>query len=91
MLHAIYRKAGIYYVRFKVLTATSMKVTAFWDIVPCSFVEVGRRFRGALTSETSVYFNKTTQHYFPYGRYLLLSIYSLILCKLDGPFTNVSQ
>jgi hypothetical protein len=23
-----------------------MKMTAFWDIAPCSFVKVGRRFRG---------------------------------------------
>jgi hypothetical protein len=23
-----------------------MKMTAFWDIVPCSLVEVDRRFRG---------------------------------------------
>jgi hypothetical protein len=32
-------------VRFQVLTAASMKVTAFWDIAPCSLVEVDRRFR----------------------------------------------
>jgi hypothetical protein len=32
--------------RFQVLTAASMKMTAFWDIVPCSLVEVDRRFRG---------------------------------------------
>jgi hypothetical protein len=28
-------------VRFEVLTVVSMKMTAFWDIVPCSLVEVG--------------------------------------------------
>jgi hypothetical protein len=27
-------------------TALSWKVTDFWDIVPCSLVEVYRRFRG---------------------------------------------
>jgi hypothetical protein len=33
---------------FQVLTAASMKMTrAFWDTVPCSVVEVYRRFRGA--------------------------------------------
>jgi hypothetical protein len=32
--------------RFQVLTAASMKVTSFWDIAPCSLVEVYRRFRG---------------------------------------------
>jgi hypothetical protein len=34
-------------VRFQVLTAASVKMTADWDIVPCSPVEVDRRFRGA--------------------------------------------
>jgi hypothetical protein len=32
-------------VTFKVLTAASMKISAFWDIVPCSLVRVDRRFR----------------------------------------------
>jgi hypothetical protein len=32
-------------VRFQVLTAASTKMAAFWDIAPCSFVEVNRRFR----------------------------------------------
>jgi hypothetical protein len=26
---------------------SKLKMTVFWDIAPCSFVEVGRRFRGA--------------------------------------------
>jgi hypothetical protein len=34
-------------VRFQVLTATSMKMTVFWDVVPCSVVEIDCRFRGA--------------------------------------------
>jgi hypothetical protein len=44
-----------------VLTAANMKPIAFWDITPCSFVEVDQRFRirrpddGGSTSETSVY------------------------------------
>jgi hypothetical protein len=33
--------------RFQVLTAASINITAFWDIAPCSFVNVDRRFRGA--------------------------------------------
>jgi hypothetical protein len=64
------------YSRFQVLMAVGMKMTAFWDITPCSLVEVDRRFRGvycpvrvmmeaALTSETSVYFNKTARHHIP--------------------------
>jgi hypothetical protein len=32
-------------VRFQVLAAESMKI--FWDVAPCSLVEVYRRFRGA--------------------------------------------
>jgi hypothetical protein len=35
------------YMRFHVLTATNMKMTAFWYIAPCSLVEVNRRFRSA--------------------------------------------
>jgi hypothetical protein len=35
------------HVRFQVLTAASLKMTAFWDVAPCSVVEVGRRFRDA--------------------------------------------
>jgi hypothetical protein len=34
-------------VGFQVLTAASMKMTAFLDIAPCSLVEVDRCFRGA--------------------------------------------
>jgi hypothetical protein len=32
--------------RFKVLTAVSMKMAVFWDVAPCSLVEVHRHFRG---------------------------------------------
>jgi hypothetical protein len=32
------------YVRFQVLTAASMKMTAFWDIKPSCLVEIYRRF-----------------------------------------------
>jgi hypothetical protein len=34
-------------VRFEVLTATSIKKTVFWDVAPCSLVEVYRRCGGA--------------------------------------------
>jgi hypothetical protein len=33
-------------VRFQVLTVTSVKMIAFWDIAPRSVVEIDRRFRG---------------------------------------------
>jgi hypothetical protein len=34
-------------VRFQILTAASMKFRVFWDILPCSQVDVDRCFRGA--------------------------------------------
>jgi hypothetical protein len=34
--------------RFQVVTAVRLKVTAFWDIAPCSLVEEGRRFRSLM-------------------------------------------
>jgi hypothetical protein len=62
-----------YYLRVQVLTAGSMKMTAFWDIASCILIEVDRRFRGfycvchqgdeVRTFETSVCFNETTQPY----------------------------
>jgi hypothetical protein len=57
-----------------------LKMIAFWNIAPYSLVEVDRRFRGSYylhhhvtlmeavglrTSETSFYFNETTQRYIP--------------------------
>jgi hypothetical protein len=33
--------------RFQFLTAVSLKMAVFWDVAPCSLVEVYRRFRGA--------------------------------------------
>jgi hypothetical protein len=55
------------------------KMTVFWDVAPCSLVEVYRRFRGACflhhqgdelteaesTSETSVNFYQTTRRNIP--------------------------
>jgi hypothetical protein len=38
-------EALLYWLRFQVLTATSMMVTVFWDAVPCSLVKIGRRLR----------------------------------------------
>jgi hypothetical protein len=33
------------HVRFQILTAASMKFRVFWDVLPCSQVDVDRRFR----------------------------------------------
>jgi hypothetical protein len=63
-------------VRFQVFTAASMKMAAFWDVAPCSLVEVYRRFRracypiialleAASTSETSLNFYQTKWRYIP--------------------------
>jgi hypothetical protein len=57
-------------VRFQVLTASSMKFRVLWDILPCSQIDVDRRFRlialimeAARTSETSVDIDLTTRQY----------------------------
>jgi hypothetical protein len=63
-------KGTVWAVRVNVLMAASMKITAFWNVTPCSLVEVGRRFRRTYclyhqglimkvvhTSETSVYYS----------------------------------
>jgi hypothetical protein len=47
-------------------------MTTFWDIALCNLAEVDRLFialmmEAVYTSETSVYFKKTTQHYIPEG------------------------
>jgi hypothetical protein len=50
-------------VRFQVLTAAGMKMTAFWDIAPChhSFLMI----EVVSTSKTSVDFYETIRHFFP--------------------------
>jgi hypothetical protein len=35
-----------YCVRFKILMVASMKMTAFWNMTPCSTAEVDLHFRG---------------------------------------------
>jgi hypothetical protein len=69
--------------RFQVLTVASLKFRVFWDVAPCSHIEVGRRFRGAYylyhqgddeavrTFETSANFNVTTRRYIPEDSKLL--------------------
>jgi hypothetical protein len=39
------RREQIIMMRFRVLTAASMKFRIFWDVAQCSHVEVDRRFR----------------------------------------------
>jgi hypothetical protein len=44
-----------------------MKMTAFWDIAPCSLVEVDRRFSGAycLVYQSAETLDETTRRYIP--------------------------
>jgi hypothetical protein len=37
-------------IRFQVLTEASMKITVFWDVVPCSLVEVYSRSEAVAAS-----------------------------------------
>jgi hypothetical protein len=80
-----------YYMRFQVLTAASKKFKVFWDVAPCSHVEVDRRFKmrtasiirvmmmeSVRTSETSVNFNLTTRLYIPDDSSKLLNY-----CRFD--------
>jgi hypothetical protein len=58
--------------RFQVLTAASMKMTVFWDVAPCSLVEISGPDDGAAsTSKTSVNFYQTTQRNNPEDSHLL--------------------
>jgi hypothetical protein len=69
-------------VRFKVLTAASMKTVVFWVVVPCSLVEFYRCFRGlaastirtmmeaTCSSETSVNFYHATRRNNPEDSHL---------------------
>jgi hypothetical protein len=36
----------MYLVEFEVLTTTDMKTAAFWDVAPCSLVDIDQHFRG---------------------------------------------
>jgi hypothetical protein len=40
------RSESLYWVRFQVLTATSMRMVAFWDVAPCSVIDTDRHLRG---------------------------------------------
>jgi hypothetical protein len=51
--------------RFQVPTAASMTFRAFWDVLPCSHVDVALMMETVSTSETSVNIYMTTQLYNP--------------------------
>jgi hypothetical protein len=52
-------------IKFHVLTAASIMMTALWDIAPCSLVEVDLMMEAVITSETSVNFYETTRRNIP--------------------------
>jgi hypothetical protein len=70
---------GLPHVRFQVLTAASMKMTAIWDVAPCSplnWTDVSEArtasniwvmLQAVRSSVTLVYFKKTTRCYIPDG------------------------
>jgi hypothetical protein len=45
------RCVKLFKVKFKVLTAASVKMAVFWDVPPCRLVEIDGRFRGACCHE----------------------------------------
>jgi hypothetical protein len=56
---------SLIFVRFQVLTATSMKFRfVFWDVLPCKIIVDALMMEAARTSETSVY-NYFTRQYIP--------------------------
>jgi hypothetical protein len=85
-----------YVVRFKVLTAVSMKVTVFWVVAASSLVEIHWHFRGAYchhrpgdavgTSETLVNFSHITVHKNPEDSHL-----RCYRCSLQGGITTSTE
>jgi hypothetical protein len=57
-------------VRFQILTAASIKMTVFWDVVPYSLV-VTLMIEAVSTSKTSVNFYQTTQRIIPEDSHLI--------------------
>jgi hypothetical protein len=62
-----------------------MKMVVFWVIVPCSVVEVFRRFRGACLlhhqgecTETSVNFYQTARRYNPEDSHLRVGMVEVL-------------
>jgi hypothetical protein len=51
------------FLRFQVLTSTSMNVAVFWDVAPRSLVETERRFRGTYCFHHYVYYGEDSLRY----------------------------
>lgn len=54
--------------RFQVLSVTSMKMAAFWDVVPCRLIHINHRFRAAYLSHRPN--DRGSKHLWNVGQYL---------------------
>jgi phage tail sheath gpL-like len=59
-----------------------MKIAVFWNVVPCSLVEVTNVLKAASTSETLVNFYQTTRYNIPEDSYLQVKTIFLFLLLL---------
>jgi hypothetical protein len=75
----------INYVRFQVLTAASVKFRVFWDVLPCSQIDVDRQ--AARTSETSVDIELRTRQCIPEDSELRTSELLRVVSVGDHPET----
>jgi hypothetical protein len=87
-MYLLEAQVSLCHVRFWVLTAENLKMTAVWDIAPCSIDEVNvsevhtafiiraMMMEAERTCEMLVYFKETTQHCIPEGCHLQLSDFS---------------
>jgi hypothetical protein len=57
-------------VTLQVLTAASMEIAVFWDVAPCSLVEIYLRFRDAYCLNHQISFYETTQRSIPEDSHL---------------------
>jgi hypothetical protein len=63
------RTSDVIRVSFQVLTAASMKMTLFWDVAPCSLVEIYRRFRRAYCPR-NLPDDRGSKHFWNVGQFL---------------------
>jgi hypothetical protein len=74
------------YVRFQVLTAASIKFRVFWDVVPCSHIEVDQQLCMHFLSCPS------QPHIYACLKYILfMKGLTKCVCTLDVHFTHSQQ
>jgi hypothetical protein len=72
-------------VRFQVLTAASMKMTLFWDVAPCSLVEIDRHFGGTYC----LHHQEVGSHALSYDTTVAQLLFHVTLCDLQFKATEV--